>query len=169
MVNITIDTREKTPFHFDEHSSNVVRGTIRTGDYAVTGDSGFAVERKSLDDFLTTISTDWARFQRELFRAREAGFSSFPIVVEARFTDVLFTQEENGDINPPNHDHPKIGPAFVLKRIGQIGQLGGVVVFADGPNEAAMLAFSFLAGRNEILHKDDDDGELSGQKNNRKG
>ena len=49
------------------------------------------------------------------------------------------------------------------------GQLGGVVVFADGPNEAAMLAFSFLAGRNEILHKDDDDGELSGQKNNRKG
>lgn len=167
MLEIVIDTREQTPFHFDETVARVTRGTLKTGDYAVKGDSGFAVERKSLDDFLGTISKGWARFQREMYRASDAGFPSFPIVVEARFSDVIFT-ENGSEVVPPRHDHPSLSPAFVLKRIGQLSQIGGIVVFADGVNEATMLTYSFLRARNEELHKDDDN-ESSGQENRRKG
>jgi len=89
MLEITIDTREQTPFHFDPEVAKTRIGTVRTGDYACTGDAGFAVERKSLDDFLGTISSDWERFQREIFRARSAGFH-LPIVVEGNLDDITF-------------------------------------------------------------------------------
>lgn len=167
MIEITIDTREQTPLHFAPEVAKTKRGTIRTGDYAITGDAGFSVERKSLDDFLGTISTGWERFQRELYRAKDAGFPSFPIVVEARFTDVIFSCEKNGEITPPNHDHIKLTPAFVLKRIGEIAQMGGVVVFADGRAEATMLTFSYLSNRDKVLNKDDAD-EHKPYKNHRK-
>lgn len=151
MIEITIDSREQTPLHFDECFVRASRGTLRTGDYAVKGDSGFSVERKSLNDFVGTIGAGWERFQRELYRAKDAGFPTFPIVVEARFTDVLFTVE-NGVIEPPPHDHYKMTPSLVLKRIGQISQLGGCVTFADGPEEAAMLVYAMLHARHETIN-----------------
>ena len=92
MLDITIDTREQTPFHFGEGIARTRIGTLRTGDYACTGDRGFAVERKSLDDFLGTISSGWDRFQREIFRAKTAGFA-LPIVVEGNLDDVCFHWE----------------------------------------------------------------------------
>lgn len=93
MLEITIDTREQTPFHFDDHIAKVRIGGLKTGDYACTGDRGFAVERKSLDDFLSTISSGWARFQREIFRAKAEGFA-LPIVVEGNLDDVVFHYDE---------------------------------------------------------------------------
>lgn len=93
MLEITIDTREQTPFHFDECVAKTRIGTLKTGDYACTGDRGFAVERKSLDDFLGTISSGWDRFQREIFRAKTAGFS-LPIVVEGNLDDICFHLDE---------------------------------------------------------------------------
>ena len=152
MLEITIDSREQTPWHFDATLVHAVRGTVRTGDYCVTGDAGFAIERKSLNDFIGTVSSGWDRFQRELYRARNAGFSSFPIIVEARFSDILFAVQDNGEIVPPPHDHPNCGPAFVLKRIGEIEMAGGSVRFADGPIEAAMLATAILYQRYLLLN-----------------
>ena len=93
MLEITIDTREQTPFHFDDHIAKVRIGGLKTGDYACTGDRGFAVERKSLDDFLSTISSGWARFQREIFRAKAEGFA-LPIVVEGNLDDLVFHYDE---------------------------------------------------------------------------
>lgn len=162
MLDITIDTREQHPWHFDPTRIRVRRGTVRTGDYCVTGDSGFAIERKSLDDFLGTIGHGWQRFQREIFRAREAGFN-LPIIVEARFTDFLFTLDERGRIESPQHEHPRMTPGFVLKRLGQIEHLGASPRFADGPVEAAMWAAAMLHARYLDLKKDDDN-ELCGQK-----
>lgn len=155
MIAITIDTREQTPLHFDECFVKVSRGTLKTGDYAITGDSGFAVERKSLDDFVGTIGSGWERFQRELYRAKDAGFPSFPIVVEARLTDIMFIVSDDGKIEPPPHDHNKMTPGFILKRIGEICQLGGVVSFADGPIEAAALVYSILHARNQVISRED--------------
>lgn len=93
MLEITIDTREQTPFHFDDHIAKVRVGGLKTGDYACTGDRGFAVERKSLDDFLSTISSGWARFQREIFRAKAEGFH-IPIIVEGNLDDLMFHYDE---------------------------------------------------------------------------
>jgi ERCC4-type nuclease len=89
MLEITIDSREQTPWAFDSTLVHATRGTVRTGDYCVKGDKGFSIERKSLNDFLGTISTGWERFQREIYRAKDAGYN-MPIIVEARFSDLLF-------------------------------------------------------------------------------
>lgn len=156
MFEITIDSREQTPWAFDPTLVHAVRGTVRTGDYCVTGDKGFAVERKSLNDFLGTISTGWERFQREINRASVAGFH-LPVIVETRFSDILYTVQNDGSIQPPQHDHPRITPGFVLKRIGEMEMLGASARFADGPIEAAMLATALLFQRHRELTNDDDE------------
>lgn len=156
MFEITIDSREQTPWAFDPTLVHAVRGTVRTGDYCVTGDKGFAVERKSLNDFLGTISTGWERFQREINRASVAGFH-LPVIVEARFSDILYTVQGDGSIQPPQHDHPRLTPGFVLKRIGEMEMLGASARFADGPIEAAMLATALLFQRHRELTNDDDE------------
>lgn len=151
MFEITIDRREQRPWSFSPEVAKVRLGTVRTGDYCVTGDRGFAVERKSLNDFLGTISTGWDRFQREINRASVAGFH-LPVIVEARFSDILFAVSAQGEITPPPHDHPKLTPGFVLKRIGEMEMLGASARFADGPTEAAMLAAALLFQRYQELH-----------------
>lgn len=156
MFEITIDQQEKAPWHFDPTLVRTRIAHIKTGDYCVTGDKGFAVERKSLDDFLGTISTGWDRFQREINRARMAGFH-LPVIVEARFSDILYSVTPQGEILPPPHDHPRLTPGMVLKRIGEMEMLGASARFADGPTEAAMLATAILYQRYKELH--DDDGE----------
>ena len=155
MFEITIDTREQSPWAFDPSLVHAVRGTVRTGDYCVTGDKGFAVERKSLNDFLGTISTGWDRFKREINRASVAGFH-LPVIVEARFSDILFAVQNDGTITPPQHDHPRLAPGFVLKRIGEMEMLGASARFADGPVEAAMLAAALLFQRYQELHGDEE-------------
>ena len=155
MLEITIDTREQSPWSFDPTLVKATRGTVRTGDYCVTGDKGYAIERKSLNDFLGTISTGWERFQREIYRAKDAGFT-LPIIVESRFSDILYSVSDDGSLTPPQHDHPRLTPAFVLKRIGEIQMLGASVMFADGVIDAAMLASAILFQRHKELHADED-------------
>lgn len=155
MFEITIDQQEKQPWHFDPTLVKTRIAHIKTGDYCVTGDKGFAVERKSLNDFLGTISTGWNRFKREINRASVAGFH-LPVIVEARFSDILFAVSAQGEITPPPHDHPKLTPGFVLKRIGEMEMLGASARFADGPTEAAMLAAALLFQRYQELHSDDE-------------
>ena len=155
MFEITIDRQEKQPWHFDPTLVKTRIAHIKTGDYCVTGDKGFAVERKSLNDFLGTISIGWDRFQREIWRAREADFH-LPVIVEARFSDILFAVQSDGTITPPPHDHPRLTPGFVLKRIGEMEMLGASARFADGPTEAAMLAAALLFQRYKELHGDEE-------------
>lgn len=155
MFEITIDQQEKQPWHFDPTLVRTRIAHIKTGDYCVTGDGGFAVERKSLNDFLGTISTGWERFQREIYRAKDAGFH-LPVIVEARFSDIMFAVQPDGTITPPPHDHPRLTPGMVLKRIGEMEMLGASARFADGPTEAAMLATALLYQRYRELHADED-------------
>ena len=68
MLHIVIDTREQTPWHFHPEVATATRGTIKTGDYALLNDDGFAIERKSLNDFVGTIGKGWDRFCREIKR-----------------------------------------------------------------------------------------------------
>jgi len=90
-VKIVQDSREQSPFHFDgEQYDNVEvqEGSLTTGDYSLAGlESRVAVERKSLPDFMTSISTGRDRFERELTRAR--GLDAFMVVVEAPFSEIV--------------------------------------------------------------------------------
>ena len=94
MRYIIIDTREQKPFDFPLNVP-IKRATLKTGDYAIEGDNFFSIERKSKADFIGTIFHDWARFKRELQRMDESRFVAKVIVVEADFTDFLFTESSH--------------------------------------------------------------------------
>ncbi len=148
---IIIDTREQTPWGFPPEVP-VEIGTLKSGDYALAGDDSFAIERKSKGDFLGTISTGWGRFCRELNRMDAAGFPAKPIIVEADFAGFCFS-ERNGEIIPPDHEHYKLSPQFVMKRIGQLTARGAAVIFAGNPEFASALALAILRERYEALQK----------------
>ena len=148
---IVIDTRAQTPWSFPPEIPVEIE-TLKTGDYALAGDDAFAIERKSKDDFLGTISTGWGRFCRELNRMEAAGFPAKPVIVECDFSAFCFS-ERNGEIIPPDHEHYKLTPQFVMKRIGQLTARGAAVIFAGNPEFASALALAILRERHEALNQ----------------
>ena len=149
-MHIIIDTREQNPWHFGE-LAEVSRGTIRQGDYCLAGDPDqFSVERKSLDDFIGTISSGWERFRRELDRMKATGMARI-IIVEGDLESCCFRKTEAGQIVKPEHNHYKIQPAFVFLRIAEMSYSGVSVIFAGGRDYAAYLCWRILKLREEEL------------------
>ena len=67
LVTLIADTREQEPYSFDSRLVLVERRALPAGDYSVAGmESVVAVERKTLDDFISTVIHQRARFRREL-------------------------------------------------------------------------------------------------------
>lgn len=140
VLHIAIDTREQAPWHFPPEMAVVSRRTVKTGDYALVldgdvVDAGFAVERKSLDDFVGTVSSGAARFAREI--ERMAGWPCKVIVVEG--TDAQIVRHE--------YNHPKPTPAFVTGQIVQLAWRGVHTYFAADASRAAQICWRFLLER----------------------
>ena len=96
--NVIVDTREQVPFHFlncDPWSIvNLVHMTLMTGDYSISGlEDRLTIERKSISDFLSSISADRDRFEREFERMATMEFAA--VVVEGQLSDVLVHAREN--------------------------------------------------------------------------
>ena len=157
-LRIIIDSREQSPWGWDQNDAvTYVRG-LAAGDYALEDDCEFvkgretlavrfAIERKSLDDFLGTISTGWDRFQRELTR-----MESFParvVIVEGDFADVCFSVVGGGVIPPP-HNHPNLRPAFVARRIAELTIMNVSVLMAGNAAMASGLAYRIFKRRAEL-------------------
>lgn len=88
LITLIADTREQEPFSFDSRLVMVERRALPAGDYSVAGMEGVvAVERKTLDDFVSTVIHQRARFRRELLKL--AGFRAACVVVEAGLLEVL--------------------------------------------------------------------------------
>jgi len=156
-LHITIDTREQRPWAFPPNLARATVGTLRTGDYALAGDTRFAIERKSLDDFLGTIGSGWERFLREIGRMEGAGFVARVVVVEADYESCCFHLTEDGELEPPRHNHPKLDPAFVNRRIAELLVRWNVsVVFAGNSQYAGALALSILRRRAEQIEEGDE-------------
>jgi DNA excision repair protein ERCC-4 len=82
---IIVDSREQLPWSFT--LPTVVRG-LPAGDYSIVGhESDIALERKSLDDFVGSITFGRERFWRELEKL--AALRCKAVVVEASIGDVL--------------------------------------------------------------------------------
>ena len=85
---IIIDTREQEGFSFDPELTDVERRTLPAGDYSLAGlERRVAVERKSLDDFVSTVIRGRSRFSKELKKLQAYDFSC--VVVEATLAEVL--------------------------------------------------------------------------------
>jgi len=135
-MTIIIDTREQTPWAFPAWVATR-RECLPAGDYSIEG-SGWAIERKELNDYLGTISSGWERFLRELERMKD--YPIRMVVVEGTLADCCFTMV-NGRISAPNHNHPKLEPAFILSRTAQLLVRGVQVVFAGNADLAAAIAY----------------------------
>ncbi|MEN6521136.1 MAG: ERCC4 domain-containing protein [Armatimonadota bacterium] len=95
---VVVDTREKEPYAFDPARVEVVRRAIPAGDYSLSGlESSFAIERKSLEDFVGTVIRGRERFRRELLKLRECDFAC--VVIEGSLMDVL-TGSYRSDAHP---------------------------------------------------------------------
>ena len=150
---IIIDTREQRPWVFPAYAAVRV-GTLKQGDYALEGDDRYAIERKSLEDFIGTIFSGWERFKRELNRMDRADFVAKTIIVEADFHQICFTATENGDLLPPEHRHYNITPQAVMGRIAELGFMGVNVLFCRDAGHAAMMAYYLLMKRLEIIERE---------------
>ena len=95
---VLVDTREQEPYSFDARVVAVERRALPAGDYSVAGmETSVAVERKSLDDFVSTVIHGRERFRNELRKL--AGYSAACVVVEAGLLDVLL-HRYRGDAHP---------------------------------------------------------------------
>ncbi len=150
-IPIVIDNREQAPWHFPESVASVRWGTLSAGDYAIDGDIHFAIERKSLNDFLGTVSTGWDRFQRELMRMQEAQFPARVVIVEGDMQACVFTEGTDGDVRGPSHNHPRLTPAFILSRVSDLTLMGVCVIFAHDPIIASAMAVSIFRHRQRQL------------------
>lgn len=95
---IIIDTREIEPYSFDPVRVVTQRRALPAGDYSVVGLEGrVAVERKSMDDFVTTVIRSRERFNRELAKLRTCEAAC--VVVEGSLADV-FARNYRGGAHP---------------------------------------------------------------------
>ena len=107
---IVIDTREQLPYSFDTQS---ISRKLDAGDYSVEGlEDRVAIERKSLDDFVSTVIRSRKRFANELEKLRQYDFAC--IVVEADLTDIAQGRYRSGA-------HPKSVLGATLSIIADYG------------------------------------------------
>lgn len=112
MIQIYQDSREKKPYSFSRRRCTVTEQRLKTGDYCIQGDGkmegktfhpNFAIERKSEDDFLQSITSNRDRFERELERA-DSFEHRMPIIIEE--TQQYFNE---GRYYPDVHPNAVIG------------------------------------------------------------
>jgi DNA excision repair protein ERCC-4 len=85
-LGIVIDSREQAPWSFGA-AVHVRVAALPAGDYSIVGhETEIAVERKSLDDLVGSVTRDNARFQRELNKLASYNYSA--VVIEASEADV---------------------------------------------------------------------------------
>ena len=87
-ATIVIDTREGEPYSFDPRLAGAVRRALAAGDYSLAGlEDQVAVERKTLDDFVSNVIHRRRRFRQELRKLSR--YRAACVVVEAELLDVL--------------------------------------------------------------------------------
>ncbi len=97
-ATIIIDTREQEPYSFDPRLASALRRALPAGDYSVDGiEACVAVERKTMDDFVSTVIHSRERFRAELRKL--SGYRAACVVVEAGIPDIL-QQRYRGEAHP---------------------------------------------------------------------
>jgi ERCC4-type nuclease len=94
-VVVVVDTREQEPYAFDPEVVTAVRRALPVGDYSIEGfETSMALERKSLEDFVSSVVRARERFGRELRALAEYDLGC--VVVEGSLDDVLAQRYRSG-------------------------------------------------------------------------
>ena len=163
-LRIFADRREQTPWAWNPSDVTLSFHSLVAGDYALESDTEavrgrdtlavrFAIERKTFEDFLGTISTGWGRFVREIDRM--AAFPARVVIVEGTFDQSCFLQDEHADnfgqtVHAPKHNHPMLQPTFVARRVAELTMMNVSVLFAGDAQLAAGLAYRIFLRRDEL-------------------
>jgi ERCC4-type nuclease len=132
-VTVVVDTREQEAYGFNPDLVRPVRRALPAGDYSVDGlETTIAVERKTLDDFVSTVMRVRARFYRELRRLQQ--YPRACVVVEANLSDVLA-----GRYRCDAHPHAVVGSALAI-----IVDFGVPVYFCSSRQVACKFVEGFL-------------------------
>ena len=117
---IGVDTREQRPWTWPGIPTEGV--TMKEGDYCLLDENGnqlahlLSVERKSLPDWIGSISSGRARFERELERLCANCYKAV-VVIEANIRDILNPELTHSRMNPTSVigsvaawqlDHPNV-------------------------------------------------------------
>lgn len=87
-IPIVIDTREQQPYQF-AYPIKSLTAKLDFGDYSLWGyENRIAIERKTTEDFLGSITNGRDRFFRELKRMAEAEYRA--VIVEGNFFEVAY-------------------------------------------------------------------------------
>lgn len=132
-ARIIIDTREPPHCAWDFPDLEVERSKLDQGDYSVSGmEHRIAIERKTMDDFISSLTRERDRFTRELDRLK--GYERALIVVEAHFDDVCAGAYRS-----------MMRPASIVGSVASIHARFGVpTVFAGDRQNAQFLARVWL-------------------------
>jgi DNA excision repair protein ERCC-4 len=87
-VIVVVDTREQEEYSFSPRRFVTERRALPAGDYSLAGlERDIAVERKTAEDFVSTVIRDRDRFRKELLKLAE--YDRACVVVEAGLDDIL--------------------------------------------------------------------------------
>lgn len=155
IIPIVIDKAEQRPWSFPAEYASVERLHLKTGDYALKNDHGFAIERKSIDDLVGTLSSGAERFDREL--TRMLTFPERIIIVEGSWSNILGFE----------YEHPRVEPQYIRSELCRLTMQGVHIMFADNPHYAAYLAWGIINARWDMIEhglfkKEDSDAKVDG-------
>lgn len=141
-LEIIVDVHERYPWTFGHQQATTVRRKLPTGDYAVTLDGRIvaAVERKSLADLVSTMTTGKLRY----LLAALATVPSAAVVVEDRYSAVFKLD--------------RVRPAVIAEGLGEAAaRFSSVpIVFAETRPLAQEWTYRFLGAA--LAHQGDEHG-----------
>jgi ERCC4-type nuclease len=124
-LHIVIDSREQLPYEFPAEGVTAIRRALSAGDYSIEGrETEFAVERKSLADFVQTVIRGRERFRKELVRLKS--YRRACVVIEGGMPDITQARYPGG-----------AHPASVLGAIISIIVDYGIPVYLCGDRQHA--------------------------------
>ena len=83
-LTLTIDSREQQPYSFTDHKTIIQ--SLPIGDYGLFNCPDIAVERKSIDDLIGSLTSGRERFEKELQKGSQLPY--FSLVIEASLSDL---------------------------------------------------------------------------------
>ena len=135
---IIVDTREQKPYTFDCFTNvRAIKNKLRFGDYSVKGfEYDIVVERKTLADYIQSITNNRERFIRELVEISKRYLQS-AVVVEGNFNDIIGIRDSSGHSYLENH--PGVNPSSLLGTTLSIQCNLGIPVFFAGDRIGAQI------------------------------
>lgn len=144
-VPIRIDTREQAPLRFDPAYAVCVRATVHVFDYAVDGDEGWAIERKSVSDLIGSFTVNKAGELKKIGKARERFDKGWPLVyvVEGGIADMMQYNWDRFD---------RVNSAWFFSTLASLMIREGVtLLFSANRVESALWVYRLLKSRNKFL------------------